>query len=129
MIECRIQNSSSSVIPFSWRQYATADEEFDSAAADMSDILRETSVWPARSDQQDELDRLSSGAGNAHEQLPVQISLPTELSPCMLSPAPMTCTASGHCIRCFIIKIGQNQSNMDHVKQKAGRVARAASVI
>ncbi|KAL0040642.1 hypothetical protein WJX79_000331 [Trebouxia sp. C0005] len=45
---------------FSWRQFATAGEEFDCAAADMSDILKETSTRPMRPGQQGVLDSLSS---------------------------------------------------------------------
>ena len=76
----RITNHCSSVVNFSWRQYATAGEEFDSAAADMSDILKETSMRPMRPDQQGVLDSLSSGAAQTPTQLcisqPVHVLLP-----------------------------------------------------
>ena len=66
---CRITNHCSFVVNFSWRQFATAEEEFDSAAADISDILKETSTRPMRPDQQGVLDSLSSGAAQTPTQL------------------------------------------------------------
>lgn len=57
---CRVVNRCSSVIQFSWRQFATADEEFGSAAAGMSEILKQTSLGP-EIPPEDMLDSLSSG--------------------------------------------------------------------
>ena len=59
-VHCRITNRCSSVVQFSWRQYATAQEEFDSAAADMSDMLRQTSTLPVYTEE-DMLDPLAAG--------------------------------------------------------------------
>ena len=82
--KCRIKNRCNSVVPFSWRQYATADDEFDSAAADMSDILRETSVWPQRPDQQDMLDSLSSGTDKpCSAELHMLVQCSPQSSACM----------------------------------------------
>lgn len=83
---CRITNHCSSVVNFSWQQFATAEEEFDSAAADISDILKETSTRPMRPGQQDVLDSLSSGA----VQIPKQL---LQLSPsaCAATSTWMSC--------------------------------------
>ncbi len=83
---CRITNHCSSVVNFSWRQYATAGEEFDSAAADMSDILKETSTRPMQPDQQGVLDSVSSGA----------VQTPTQL----LYLSASACAATNACISC-----------------------------
>lgn len=57
---CRIVNRCSSVVQFSWRQFATAEEDFGSAAAGVSEILKQTSLG-LEDPQQDMLDSLSSG--------------------------------------------------------------------
>lgn len=61
MLNCRIINHCSSVVNYTWQQHATAEEDFDSAAADISDILKETSTRPLHTDQSDMLDSLLSG--------------------------------------------------------------------
>ena len=44
MCICRIINRCNSVVQFSWRQFASNDEEYGSAAAGMSDILKQTNL-------------------------------------------------------------------------------------
>lgn len=62
---CRIINQCSTVVQFSWRQFATADEEFGSAAAGISEILKHTSMGP-EDPMLNVLDSLSSGTSANH---------------------------------------------------------------
>lgn len=65
---CRIINRCSSVVQFSWRQFATADDELGGAAAGKSEILEQTSMGFAEPTQ-DMLDPQSLGTLTGHSAI------------------------------------------------------------